>query len=95
MLSRRVGGLGGRALLRFAVRTLLVVAVSTAVAGLVAWGLHQVGPEESRAMAGLRVAVVGAVDVALFLVLARLVRLREVTDVLRTLTRRVPAPQRD
>ncbi|MEP7739899.1 murein biosynthesis integral membrane protein MurJ [Nocardioides sp. 31GB23] len=95
VLSRRIGGLGGRALLRFAVRTLLVVAVSTAVAGLVAWALHQVGPEESRAMAGLRVAVVGAVDVALFLVLARLVRLSEVTDVLRTLTRRVPAPQRD
>ena len=38
---------------------------------------------------------IGAVDVALFLVLARLVRLSEVTDVLRTLTRRVPAPQRD
>ncbi|GHJ60730.1 hypothetical protein NOK12_32480 [Nocardioides sp. OK12] len=95
VLSRRVGGLGGQALLRFAVRALLVVAVSTAVAAAAAWGLHQVGPEESRLMAGLRVVVTGAVDVAVFLVLARLVRLREVTDVLRTLTRRAPAPQHD
>ncbi|ANH37698.1 putative peptidoglycan biosynthesis protein MviN [Nocardioides dokdonensis FR1436] len=95
VLSRQVGGLGGRRLLRFVVRVVLVVLLATALAAAVAWGLHHVGPEDSRSMAGLRVLVVGVVDVAAFLLLARLVRLREVTDVLRTLTRRAPAPQRD
>ncbi len=95
VLSRQVGGLGGRRLLRFVVRVALVVLVATALAASVAWGLHHAGPEDSRLMAGLRVLVVGVVDVAAFLLLARLVRLREVTDVLRTLTRRAPAPQRD
>ena len=39
VLSRRVGGLGGRRTLRYLLRLLLVAAVATAVGALVAWGL--------------------------------------------------------
>ena len=42
-------------------------------------------------VAAVRLVVVGAVDVLLFLALARLLRIREVTTVIATLTRRSAA----
>jgi putative peptidoglycan lipid II flippase len=48
------------------------------------------GEDPSLVLAGLRAAVVGLTDVAVFLLLARAMRLTEVTDVIGTVTRRLP-----
>lgn len=92
VLSGRVGGLHGSQLLRFCVRIGLVVAVSTALAwavhaGLGAWG-GDAPPLPGRLWSVLVVATVGTVDVVVFLLLARLLRIREVTAVLALVARR-------
>lgn len=92
VLSGRVGGLHGSELLRFCVRIGLVVAVSTALAwavhaGLGAWAGDE-PPLPGRLWSVLVVAAVGTVDVVVFLLLARLLRIREVTAVLALVTRR-------
>ncbi|MEE3125620.1 MAG: murein biosynthesis integral membrane protein MurJ [Actinomycetota bacterium] len=92
VLSGRVGGLHGSQLLRFCVRIGLVVAVSTALAwavhaGLGAWG-GDAPPLPGRLWSVLVVAAVGTVDVVVFLLLARLLRIREVTAVLALVARR-------
>ena len=89
VLARSLGGLEGPALVRFAVRTLLAVAV----AGLVARGVHLlvatvVSDDPSYAGAAVRLLLVAGADVVAYLVMARLLRLREVGDVLALLTRR-------
>jgi putative peptidoglycan lipid II flippase len=90
MLGSRLGGLGGRELLRFVVRLLVAGLVSTGLA----WALGQLLPGSDHAashlVAGLRVAVLGTVDVAVFVALARVLRLREVTDVVDLVLRRRP-----
>ncbi|WP_193604985.1 murein biosynthesis integral membrane protein MurJ [Nocardioides dongkuii] len=94
VLARVLGGLESRVLVRFLVRLGVTVAVSTAVAG----GAYAVGqallgaPTYLEAL--LRAGVVTALDVAVFLLLARALRLREVTSVLATITRRLPAARR-
>jgi putative peptidoglycan lipid II flippase len=90
MLDTRLGGLRGNELLRFALRLMVAALVSTGLT----WGLGEILPgsehDVSHLVAGLRVVGLGAVDVALFLVLARLLRLREVTDVFDVIVRRLP-----
>ena len=91
-LSGRVGGLQGRELLRFCVRIGLVVAVSTALA----WGVHagldlwagEEPPLPGRLWSAAVVAAVAGTDVVVFLLLARVLRIREVTAVLALVTRR-------
>ena len=88
-LAGRVGGLEGHRLVRFLVRMVLVVAVSTGAAWATRLGLDAVGPDDpARWWSALVVLGVGTVDVALFLLLARALRLREVTSVLALVTRR-------
>lgn len=91
-LASRVGGLHGRRLVRFAVRIALVVAVCTTAAWAVGLGadrvLEPVLGEDSRVAALVGVVVVAGVDVVLFLLLARAVRLREVAEVLAVVRRR-------
>jgi len=87
VLSRRVGGLGGRRTMRFLLRLIVVVAVATAVGGLAMWGLTA-ALGDSWPEAALRVVVVSGLGAAAFLLAARALRLTEVTDVLNTLTRR-------
>ncbi len=87
VLSRRVGGLGGRRTVRYVLRLLVVVAVATAVGGLVMWGLTT-ALGDSWPAAALRVVAVTGLGAAAFLLAARALRLAEVTDVLNTLTRR-------
>jgi putative peptidoglycan lipid II flippase len=90
MLGQRLGGLRGSELLRFVVRLLVAALVATGVA----WGLGEILPGSdhgaSHLVAGLRVLVLGLVDVGVFLVLARVMRLREVTDVIDVIVRRLP-----
>ncbi|CAB4695175.1 MAG: murein biosynthesis integral membrane protein MurJ [Actinobacteria bacterium] len=89
VLRRRLGGLDGARLTRFAVRLLLATAGATAVAGLLATLLHRAVDDPHWALAAGQAIVVGLLDLVVFVLLARLMRLREVTDVLDTVTRRV------
>ncbi len=89
MLSRTVGGLAGRRLVRFLVRLVIAVAISTAAA----WGLREamaeLVPGEGKLHAVLDLAVVGLAYLGIYLGVARLLRISEVTDVMRLVTRRL------
>ncbi len=86
VLRQVVGGLGGRGLLRFAVRALLAVAGATVVAGLVSWLLHGwLGAEPPWSVATGILLAAGLVGGLVYLALARLMRLTEVTEVVDTL----------
>jgi putative peptidoglycan lipid II flippase len=90
MLGSLLGGLRTPELLRFLVRLLIAALVSTTVA----WGLGHVLPGSGHAtshlVAALRLVVLGGVDIVVFLFLARAMRLREVTDVMDVVVRRLP-----
>jgi putative peptidoglycan lipid II flippase len=94
VLRRVLGGLQTARLVRFVARLLVTAGVSTAVAWAVLWGLGRFGEDPHLAVAGLRALVVALTDVAVFVVMARVLRLDEVTDVVRTVTRRMPSPRR-
>jgi len=89
ILSRTVGGLDGRRLMRFLVRLLIAVGIS----GAAAWGLREAMgellPGEGKVHALLDLAVVGVSFLAIYLGLARLLRLSEMTDVMRLVTSRL------
>jgi putative peptidoglycan lipid II flippase len=89
MLSRTVGGLAGRRLLRFLVRLVIAVGISAAVA----WGLREalgeLVPGGGKLHAVLDLAVVGLGFAATYLGLARVLRITEVTDVMTLVTRRL------
>jgi putative peptidoglycan lipid II flippase len=90
LLRGRLGGLQTPVLLRFIVRVLIAAGVST----LIAWAIGRIIPghtdDVSHAVAAIRVVLLGGIDVALFLVLARVMRITEVTTVIDTLIRRIP-----
>lgn len=94
VLSRTLGGLRTAVLVRFVVRTLIAAVVSTAAAAGAAWLLHQLVSDPHWLVAAVWLLVVTVVDLAVFLVMARLLRLREVTAVVDTVTRRLPLPRR-
>ena len=89
VLSHLLGGLESPRLARFVVRLLLAAAVSTAVAYLANLGLDRVIADPGMAVAAVRAALVTGLDILVFLLLARLLRLREVTAVVETVTRRL------
>jgi putative peptidoglycan lipid II flippase len=93
VLLRLLGSLRTPRLVRFLVRLLLVAAVSTAAAAGTAYLLHDLVDDPNLAVAALWVFLVTAVDVILYVFLARVVRLREVTSVVDTITRRLPLPR--
>jgi putative peptidoglycan lipid II flippase len=90
MLRSRLGGLETPTLVRFVIRVLVAAGISTAVA----WAIGRVLPGDtgdvSHLLAAFRVVVLGGIDVVLFLLLARLMRITEVTTVVETLMRRFP-----
>ncbi|MBS44525.1 MAG: murein biosynthesis integral membrane protein MurJ [Nocardioides sp.] len=89
VLRRRLGDLEDARTTRYVVRLALAVAVSTAAGLLVVWALSALGDEPHWSLALLRGAVVALVDGAVFLAMARVLHLREVTDVVGTLVARV------
>jgi len=91
VLRRTLGGLETPVLVRFLVRMGMAVAVSTAAAWVLLQLLGVLGPNPTNVVAALRAFLVTALDVGLFLVLARFLRLREVTEVVDTVARRVPS----
>lgn len=90
LLSRQVGGLGGGRLVRFAIRIGLVVAGSAALAWLAREGVHQLLTGADKLTILVHLAVIGGVGIGSYLLLARLVRLEEVTEVTSLLTARLP-----
>jgi putative peptidoglycan lipid II flippase len=94
VLRRRLGGLRTPTLVRFVVRLAIAVAVSTAAAAVAAYLLHRVDDEPGWAVAAVWVVLVGTVDLAVLVLMARVVRLREVTTVIETVTSRVPLLRR-
>ena len=94
MLRRLLGGLRDPAWSRFLVRLLIAAGAARppsprAAAGVLRAGLgERPGPGSWRRCVPLRGR--RAVDVVVFLLLARLLRLDEVTDVVDTVTRRLP-----
>ena len=90
LLRRVVGGLDTPLLVRFLVRLVLAAAVATAVAWTLKQGLQAVWPPTDGNVQALAVLVVtGVVDVAVFLALARAMRIREVTGVMNLVTGRL------
>jgi putative peptidoglycan lipid II flippase len=91
VLRRTLGDLALPQLARFLGRLLLTAAGAAGAAFAVLVLLRALlGEDPSLVLAGLRAAVVGLTDVAVFLLLARAMRLTEVTDVIGTVTRRLP-----
>jgi len=98
VLRRLLGGLDTPVLVRFAVRLLIASALAVAVAWAARTGLHAVWgapdvagagerPGKVQALVGLGITTV--VDVAVFLLLARAMRIREVTGVVAAFTGRL------
>jgi putative peptidoglycan lipid II flippase len=93
ILSRTVGGLAGGTVLRFLVRLLPAVAIS----GAAAWGLRRlvgVLVDEALSVDGkvhaiLDLTVAGLGFLAVYLLLARVLRITEVTDVMRMIGSRL------
>ncbi len=95
VLRRRIGTLDGARLARFLVRLAVVTLLSTGVAGLAALGVHHVvGADPGWSTSIAAAGVVTAVDLVVFVLLARAFRLREVTDVLDLVMRRLPTRSR-
>jgi putative peptidoglycan lipid II flippase len=88
LLRHRLGGLRSRRLLVFGGRLLIATGLATALTFPVAQVLDGLADDPGTVVAAIRVLCVGAVDVLLFLVLARLLRISEVSEVLATFTRR-------
>ncbi len=88
-LSGIVGGLGGRRLLRFAVRMTIVVGLSIGVAWSVRLGLDETLTGDDTVATLLRLALVAGGGLGAYLLLARLFRLDEVTEVTSLVTSRL------
>jgi len=89
MLSRTVGSLDGRRLVRFLVRLVVAVGISAAAAWGLREGMGELFPDGGKLNALLTLALVGLVFLGLYLGLARLLRISEVTDVTRLLSHRL------
>jgi putative peptidoglycan lipid II flippase len=89
LLSRELGGLPARPLVRFAVRIGLAVGVSGALAWLAREGVHRLLTGGDKLTILVHLGVIGGVGLGSYLLLARLVRLHEVTEVTDLLTRRL------
>ncbi len=88
-LSGIVGGLGGRDLLRFAVRMVIVVGLSIGIAWSIRLGLDETVTGDDTITTLLRLALVAGGGLGSYLLLARLFRLSEVTEVTSLVTSRL------
>lgn len=90
VLMRTLGGLETPVLVRFVVRILIAAGIATAAAAGTAYLLHRVDAHPHWTVAGAWVAIVSAVDIVVFVLLGRLMRIDEVTAVVDSFTRRLP-----
>ena len=95
VLRRTLGGLDGRGLLRFLVRTLLAVAAAAVTAYLLAALLDEIiGPHPTWLTATGMLLAVGGLGGVVYVGMARLLRLHEVTAVLDTVAGRLSRRRR-
>jgi putative peptidoglycan lipid II flippase len=96
VLRRVVGSLQTGRTLRFLVRTGLAAGAGALTAYSVGRGLHAWwgGEASGKLEAVAFVGAVGLADLVVFLVAARLLRIGEVTELVETVTRRLPLPGR-
>jgi putative peptidoglycan lipid II flippase len=90
ILRARLGGLETGQLIRFLLRLMIAAGVSTGAAWAVGLLVPGRGDDVSHVVAGVRLVILGAVDLGVFVFLARAMRLREVTAVIDTVLRRRP-----
>ena len=96
VLRRQVGGLDGRALVRFLVRVGLAVTIVTATTYLLAVLLHSaVGDQPHWLVSAGLLVLLGGFAGAMYLLAARMLRLREVTAIVETVTGRFRRSTRD
>jgi putative peptidoglycan lipid II flippase len=88
MLRGRLGGLETPQLVRFLVRLLIAAGISTGAAALVGHALPGRADDVSHVLAATRLVAMALVDLCLFVVLAQVMHIREVTTVLDTVLRR-------
>jgi putative peptidoglycan lipid II flippase len=90
LLRHLLGGLRTPALARFLVRMVIAAGAATVVAWAVRYGVEQLWPHgSSKAYSIVLLGAVGLADLGVFLVLARALRIREVTGVLEVVTSRL------
>jgi putative peptidoglycan lipid II flippase len=89
-LSRQLGGLAGRRLVRFGVRLGVVVAIAAALAWLARVGVHSALTGHDKLTVLVHLGVIGSVGIGSYLVLARLIRLEEVTEMTAMVAGRLP-----
>jgi putative peptidoglycan lipid II flippase len=94
VLRRMLGGLRTPTLVRYLVRLLIAAGAATAVAAVLAHLLDRMDGDPGRLVAVAVLGLVGVVDLLVFVVVARALRLSEVTAVVDTITRRLPVPRR-
>jgi putative peptidoglycan lipid II flippase len=95
VLRSRLGGLRTRETVRFGVRILIAASLAAAAAWLWRWGVTLLWPlDDGRLQAVTLLLTTTLVDVVVLLVLSRLMRIREVTEVVGVLARRLPGPLR-
>jgi len=94
LLARRVGGLDTAKLLRFLVRLAIATGLATAATAAAAYGLHLVVGSDSLPAALVSTLGAGLVGGIVLLVLARMMRVEELTSMVDTITRRLPLPRR-
>ena len=90
LLRSIVGGLDTALLVRFLVRLAIAAGLSTAVAWLALRGLDTVTDDPGKPMALLTLVLVLGVDGLVLVLLARLLRITEVTSVVELVSRRLP-----
>jgi putative peptidoglycan lipid II flippase len=90
MLARRLGGLETPESVRFLVRLVIAGGISTLVAWLVGRVLPGSGDDISHLTAAFRLVALAGIDVVVFLWMARILHLREVTTVVDLVVRRLP-----
>jgi putative peptidoglycan lipid II flippase len=90
LLRYTLGGLETPALLRFLVRLILAAGISTLLAWAAKSGVEALwAPNSGKVQALVLLGGTAALDIVVFLLLARLLRIREVTSVLALVTSRL------
>ncbi len=91
LLRSLLGGLQTPVLVRFLVRLLIAAGIATGVAWAVQYGVQQLWPvDDTKLQSIVMLLLVTGLDVVVFLVLARAMRITEVTSVLDLVTARLP-----
>ena len=89
LLSHLLGGLETGTLLRFLARLVVAAGVASAVAWAVRYGVTAAWPSGGKVRALTLLVLVTAVDATIFLVIAKALRIKEVTGVLQLVTSRL------